>query len=150
MNFICRMIGLWICCMNFHITYQEFLVHCYWDMSYDLNVEGYDNLTQTQLWKTLLFHRLIVFRDVSTTKKPMWSNLDICRRSLVHTTVVDIRLWVFNFFSWFEVFIFSPLDCFNVIEISINFVKVGPVQVLPTDWWAGDVWPTNSSISLWW
>jgi hypothetical protein len=95
--FICRMIDLWICCMNFHMTYKEFLVHCYWDMSYDLNFKGYDNLTQMQLWKTLLFLHLIPFRDVSMAKKPKWSNLDIRRQSLVHTTVVTIWLWVFNF-----------------------------------------------------
>jgi hypothetical protein len=43
-------------------------------------------------------------------------------------TIVSIK-----FFSLIKVFIFSPLDCFNVIEISINFVEVESVQVLPMD-----------------
>jgi hypothetical protein len=43
-------------------------------------------------------------------------------------TVVSIQL-----FSLIEVFIFSPLDCFDVIKIIINFVEAGLVQVLPVD-----------------
>jgi hypothetical protein len=43
-------------------------------------------------------------------------------------TVVSIQL-----FSEIEVFIFSPVDCFNVIEIIINFLEAWYVQVLPVD-----------------
>jgi hypothetical protein len=39
-----------------------------------------------------------------------------------HYTVVSIQ-----FFSSIQLFIFSPLDCVNVIERSINFAESGPV-----------------------
>jgi hypothetical protein len=59
-------------------------------------------------------------------------------------TVVSI-----DFFFSIQLFIFSPLSCVNVIEISINFVESRPVQFFPVDWCTGDVEPTNSSISTW-
>jgi hypothetical protein len=56
-------------------------------------------------------------------------------------TVVSIY-----FFYSIRLFIFSPLDCVNVIVRSINFRLV---QFLPVDWRARDVGTTNSSVSVW-
>jgi hypothetical protein len=96
----------------------------------------------------LQFLCLVLFRDVTMTKRLMWSNLDIRRRPLVHTIVVAIRLWVFNFSFQFNYFYFHH-SLVNVIERRINFVEWGPVQFLSVDWRTGDVEPANSSHSVW-
>jgi hypothetical protein len=45
-----------------------------------------------------------------------------------HYTIVSIY-----FFASIRLFIFSPLDCVNVIERSINFIESGSVQFLSVD-----------------
>jgi hypothetical protein len=131
--FICRITS--ICCVVLVV-----------DMSLNMNFEGQEKLIQTQLWKTFQFFHLTPFRDVTTAKRLMWSNQDIRRWPLVHTTFVAIWWWIFIFF--FSMWLWPPLDHVNVIETSINFTESRPVQFLPVVWRAGDVGTTNSFVFI--
>jgi hypothetical protein len=148
--FICRMIGLWIYCINFQMTYEEFLVHCY--LTYVIRFvfwrlrQSYPNATMEDApVRTPPPILRCEHGEEAHVKQSRHPSMAARAYYCCLYTVVSIY-----FFSLIEVFIFLPPNCFNVIQISINFAKVGPLQVLPVDWQDGDVWPTNSSVSLWW
>jgi hypothetical protein len=94
----CRMIGLRVCGMNFHTTYEEFLVHCDWHtiwfeicywhtICFEIGMST-RTLVVPMLWFLLIFWS----RDVSTVKRLTWNNQDTRAQPLVLTTIALTRV----------------------------------------------------------
>jgi hypothetical protein len=96
----CCMIGLRVYGMNFHTTYEEFLVLCNWlDIWFEIcywHIICFEIGMSTQILVVPMLRFLLIFRsrDVSTVKRLTSNNQDTRARPLMLTTIALIRVWV--------------------------------------------------------
>jgi hypothetical protein len=94
---IYRMIGLWIFCMNFHMTWRiliSLLLTCYMIWNLLLTYHMIQMSTQTLVVPMLWFLLIFLFWDVTIMKRLTSDNNDIRARPLVLTTITYTRVWV--------------------------------------------------------